>query len=109
MLSFSSCFTLDLSALPSFSPIATTPCYRATSGVCVCVCVSLDMFSIQLQWYLDLRQFGSAPHGGFGVGFERLIQLLTGMENIRDVMPVPRHRYRVSVPRSVVNTTAEES
>jgi len=53
----------------------------------------------KLQWYLDLRQFGSAPHGGFGIGFERLIQLLTGMENIRDVIPVPRHKNRVSVPK----------
>mmetsp|Transcript_10270 Transcript_10270/g.31638 ORF Transcript_10270/g.31638 Transcript_10270/m.31638 type:complete len:105 (+) Transcript_10270:145-459(+) len=55
----------------------------------------------KLQWYLDLRQFGSAPHGGFGIGFERLIQLLTGMENIRDVIPVPRHKNRVSVPKSL--------
>jgi len=41
-------------------------------------------------WYLDLRRFGSAPHAGFGLGFERFIRLLTGMENIRDVMPFPR-------------------
>ena len=37
------------------------------------------------NWYLDLRRFGSAPHSGFGVGFERLIQFLTGIENIREV------------------------
>lgn len=42
------------------------------------------------SWYLDLRRHGSAPHAGFGVGFERLIQLLTGMANIRDVIPFPR-------------------
>ncbi len=42
------------------------------------------------QWYLDLRRFGGAPHAGFGLGFERLIQYATGMENIRDVIPFPR-------------------
>ena len=41
-------------------------------------------------WYLDLRRFGSAPHSGFGLGFERLVQVVTGMENIRDVIPFPR-------------------
>ena len=41
-------------------------------------------------WYLDLRRFGSAPHSGFGLGFERLVQFVTGMENIRDVIPFPR-------------------
>jgi asparaginyl-tRNA synthetase len=41
-------------------------------------------------WYLDLRRFGSAPHAGFGLGFERLIMLLTGISNIRDVLPFPR-------------------
>jgi asparaginyl-tRNA synthetase len=43
-----------------------------------------------LQWYLDLRRFGSAPHAGFGLGFERLVQYITGMTNIRDVIPCPR-------------------
>ncbi|HET6514493.1 MAG TPA: asparagine--tRNA ligase [Thermodesulfovibrionales bacterium] len=43
-----------------------------------------------LQWYLDLRRFGSAPHAGFGLGFERLVQYITGMGNIRDVIPCPR-------------------
>jgi len=41
-------------------------------------------------WYLDLRRFGSAPHSGFGLGFERLVQFTTGVENIRDVIPFPR-------------------
>ena len=41
-------------------------------------------------WYLDLRRFGSVPHAGFGLGFERLIMLLTGIGNIRDVLPFPR-------------------
>jgi asparaginyl-tRNA synthetase len=41
-------------------------------------------------WYLDLRRFGSAPHAGFGLGFERVVQFCTGMQNIRDVIPYPR-------------------
>jgi len=41
-------------------------------------------------WYLDLRRFGSAPHAGFGLGFERIVQFMTGMKNIRDVIPFPR-------------------
>jgi asparaginyl-tRNA synthetase len=43
-----------------------------------------------LEWYLDLRRFGSAPHAGFGLGFERMVQYVTGMHNIRDVIPCPR-------------------
>jgi asparaginyl-tRNA synthetase len=43
-----------------------------------------------LWWYIDTRRFGSAPHSGFGLGFERLLQFVTGMSNIRDVIPFPR-------------------
>jgi asparaginyl-tRNA synthetase len=43
-----------------------------------------------LWWYLDTRKFGSAPHSGFGLGFERLLLFVTGMGNIRDVIPFPR-------------------
>ncbi|CDN13809.1 Asparaginyl-tRNA synthetase [Richelia intracellularis] len=43
-----------------------------------------------LWWYLDLRRFGTVPHAGFGLGFERLVQFMTGMANIRDVIPFPR-------------------
>lgn len=43
-----------------------------------------------LWWYIELRKFGSAPHSGFGLGFERLMQFVTGMTNIRDVIPFPR-------------------
>jgi asparaginyl-tRNA synthetase len=42
------------------------------------------------RWYLDLRTFGSVPHAGFGLGFERLLQFITGLDNIRDVIPFPR-------------------
>jgi asparaginyl-tRNA synthetase len=42
------------------------------------------------SWYLDLRRFGSVPHAGFGLGFERLVQFCTGLANIRDVIPFPR-------------------
>ena len=42
------------------------------------------------DWYLDLRRFGGVQHAGFGVGFERLLMYLSGMANIRDVIPFPR-------------------
>uniref|UniRef100_A0A6P6Y593 asparagine--tRNA ligase n=1 Tax=Dermatophagoides pteronyssinus TaxID=6956 RepID=A0A6P6Y593_DERPT len=45
----------------------------------------------ELEWYLDLRKFGTVPHSGFGLGFERLVMLCTGIENIRDVIPYPRY------------------
>jgi asparaginyl-tRNA synthetase len=44
----------------------------------------------EYQWYLDLRRFGGVKHAGFGIGFERLVMYLTGMSNIRDVLPYPR-------------------
>ena len=44
----------------------------------------------ELWWYLDLRKYGTVPHSGFGLGFERLIMFCTGMQNIRDVIPYPR-------------------
>lgn len=43
-----------------------------------------------IWWYLDTRRFGSVPHSGFGLGFERLVLFVTGMSNIRDVIPFPR-------------------
>ena len=45
----------------------------------------------ELNWYLDTRRFGACPHAGFGLGFERLVQFVTGMGNIRDVIPFPRY------------------
>jgi len=50
----------------------------------------LNMSQEPLWWYLDLRRFGSVPHAGFGLGFERAIMYITGMNNIRDVIPFPR-------------------
>ena len=44
----------------------------------------------ELWWYLELRKFGGCPHAGFGLGFERMVQFITGMDNIRDVIPFPR-------------------
>ena len=41
-------------------------------------------------WYRDIRKYGSVPHAGFGLGFERLVMMATGMENIKDVIPFPR-------------------
>ena len=49
--------------------------------------LSVDTYN----WYLDLRRFGTVPHSGFGLGFERLLMYLTGIQNIRDVMPFPRY------------------
>ena len=50
----------------------------------------MESKGIEIDWYLDLRKYGSVPHGGFGLGFERLILLITGLSNIRDVIPFPR-------------------
>ena len=50
----------------------------------------LNMSTESLWWYLDTRRFGTAPHAGFGLGFERLVLFITGMTNIRDVIPFPR-------------------
>lgn len=44
----------------------------------------------EMEWFLDTRRYGSAPHSGFGLGFERLVLFVTGMTNIRDVIPFPR-------------------
>jgi asparaginyl-tRNA synthetase len=43
-----------------------------------------------LDWYLELRKYGTVPHAGFGLGFERLLLFITGLTNVRDIMPVPR-------------------
>lgn len=50
----------------------------------------MDIPTHEMSWYLDTRRFGTAPHAGFGLGFERLVLFVTGMTNIRDVIPFPR-------------------
>ena len=50
----------------------------------------MNLKESDFSWYLETRKFGTAPHSGFGLGFERLILFLTGMGNIRDVIPFPR-------------------
>ena len=51
----------------------------------------MNIPSHDMEWFLDTRRFGTAPHSGFGVGFERLVLFVTGMGNIRDVIPFPRY------------------
>ncbi|MGF7138178.1 asparagine--tRNA ligase [Roseimarinus sediminis] len=51
---------------------------------------AMDIPLAEMDWYLDTRRYGSVPHSGFGLGFERLITFVTGMSNIRDVIPFPR-------------------
>ncbi|MCS5572961.1 MAG: asparagine--tRNA ligase, partial [Pseudomonadales bacterium] len=49
-----------------------------------------DVMKEELSWHRDLRRYGTVPHAGFGLGFERLLTYITGMENIRDCIPFPR-------------------
>jgi asparaginyl-tRNA synthetase len=49
-----------------------------------------DHMRNSLWWYRDLRRYGTVPHAGFGLGFERLLNYVTGMDNIRDAIPFPR-------------------
>jgi asparaginyl-tRNA synthetase len=53
-------------------------------------CVEMNVDPAAVWWYLDLRRYGTVPHAGFGLGFERLILFITGLDNIRDVIPFPR-------------------
>ena len=53
-------------------------------------CIEFDIPEDHIWWYLDTRKFGTVPHAGFGLGFERLVMFCTGMTNIRDVIPFPR-------------------
>ncbi len=56
-------------------------------------------------WYLDIRRFGTVPHSGFGLGFERFLMMITGISNIRDVIPFPRTpkhlEFRTTLKRSI--------
>jgi asparaginyl-tRNA synthetase len=51
----------------------------------------MNIPAAEMDWFLDTRRFGSCPHAGFGLGFERLVLFVTGMTNIRDVIPFPRY------------------
>ena len=53
-------------------------------------CAAFNIDENELWWYMDTRKFGSVPHAGFGLGFERMVMFVTGMSNIRDVIPFPR-------------------
>ena len=57
--------------------------------------LEMEIPKTELWWYLETRRFGSVPHSGFGLGFERLVQFVTGMTNIRDVIPFPRYPLHV--------------
>ena len=57
----------------------------------------LGMNEGSLDWYLDLRRFGGCKHSGFGLGFDRMLMYLSGVQNIRDVQPYPR------TPRNLIN------
>jgi asparaginyl-tRNA synthetase len=53
-------------------------------------CEEFHIPAEELWWYMDTRKFGTVPHAGFGLGFERMVMFVTGMSNIRDVIPFPR-------------------
>ena len=53
-------------------------------------CTEFNVPKSSVWWYLETRKFGTVPHAGFGLGFERLMMFVTGMSNIRDVIPFPR-------------------
>jgi len=52
---------------------------------------AFDIHPEEMEWFLDTRRFGTCKHAGFGLGFERLVLFVTGMQNIRDVIPFPRY------------------
>src|SRR5690554_7280807 len=53
-------------------------------------CADFNIDEKEVWWYIDSRKFGTVPHAGFGLGFERMVMFATGMTNIRDVIPFPR-------------------
>ena len=53
-------------------------------------CKDFNIPEEEIWWYLETRKFGTVPHAGFGLGFERMVMFVTGMTNIRDVIPFPR-------------------
>jgi len=57
-------------------------------------CIDLHHEKNIYEWYLDLRKYGSVPHGGFGMGVERIIKWVCGLDNIKDAIAFPRTMYR---------------
>lgn len=53
--------------------------------------------SEELNWYIELREFGCVPHGGYGIGLDRLLQAILGVENIREIVPFPRWAHHLSM------------
>ncbi len=70
--------------------------------------VAKDLDPEAYWWYLDLRRYGSVPHAGFGLGFERMVQFCTGMQNIRDVIPFPRTPRHAGFQRGGAAEDAEQ-
>ena len=66
------------------------PSVRSASTSCEANMKADDLSLEDYGWYLDLRKYGSCPHAGFGMGFERMLMFVTGMKNIRDVLPFAR-------------------
>jgi len=61
----------------------------------------MDIPEKDVWWYLETRKYGTAPHSGFGLGFERLVLFVTGMSNIRDVIPFPRTQRMLNSERRI--------
>ena len=68
--------------------------------------MQLGLDKDEYQWYLDLRRYGSTPHAGFGLGFERLIRYITGVANVRDVVAFARVPGHIP-PNKVLSNQAE--
>ena len=75
-----------LSAAASALPISTCWSQRIKEH---------DLPQEAFEWYLDLRRYGSVPHGGFGMGIERVVSWICGLEHLREAIPYPRMLYRM--------------
>ena len=78
---------------PSARNTRTTRFLVVDDPVLVARMDELGMDKTNYEWYLNLRKFGGVEHAGYGLGFERMIMYLTGIQNIRDVLPFPRTAY----------------
>ena len=76
-------------SLPPFFPTDWV-FLKNTNGECFDQFIGAQTKQYSPSRYLDLRRFGSVPHGGFGLGFDRFLQAILGLDNIRDVVPYPR-------------------